>query len=444
MDEQTHTTLGREILTAVRNELYLSLRFLDAALSGLRYELNPLTATTATDGETLYFQPHYLFRSYDENPVLVNRACLHSLLHCLFSHLYIEAKPDRSLWDLCCDLCVESILDSLDVPCLRRIPSDLRERTYQYIQTQGISLYTPGNLYRLLENNVFYRQNMPLLEQDFCIDSHHLWPHRKDRDTPEPRRKETNYEKWQELGDRTRTNMETFERRAGTKAGSLREMLRSSYGDPLRYDRFLRRFAVWHESLHMNEEEFDTAYYTLGMQLYHNIPLIEPLEYREEKRIRDLVIAVDTSGSVHGTPIRRFLAETLAILQNTHRFFSDRRIHLLQFDTVIQEDLLITSWKELASLADSFVVKGFGGTDYRCVFDYIAKEQDTGRYSTLQGLMILTDGFGTYPAVPPPYPTAFLLADFLAGDTARTGDLTGPVPNWAIRLRIGQDQKELS
>ena len=435
MNTSHHITLGKEILTTARSDLYLSLRFLDAALSGLDYEMSSLISATATDGEYLYFQPRYLFRIFDENPVLVNRAYLHNLLHCLFSHLYMEAKPDRELWDLCCDICVETMIDSLDIPCLRKIPSDIREQTLHYIQEQKITLYTPGKLYHLLENSVFYCERKLLLEQDFCIDSHQFWPRREDNQKQQERQKQQREEKWQELADKTRTNMETFQRRAGTTAGHLRETLKLSHQSHMSYDRFLRRFATWQESIHINEEEFDTTYYTLGMELYGSIPLIEPLEYREEKKIRNLVIAIDTSGSVHGTPIRCFLSETLAILQNSHRFFRNSQIHLLQFDTIVQEDLVITSHEQFASLTESFTVKGFGGTDYQCIFRYIKENLP----AALQGLMILTDGYGTYPSSPPPYPVAFLLADFLNETTSRTGEPAyDHVPSWAIRLEIDQ------
>lgn len=213
MDTPSHTALGREILSTVRSDLYLSLRFLDAALSGLTFEMSPLIPSSATDGERLYFQPHYLFRSYDENPVLVNRAFLHNLLHCLFSHLYLEPVQNRELWDLCCDICTESILDSLDVPCLRKIPSSLREETYRFIQDNQITLLTPGRLCRLFEGSVFYQRNMLLLEQEFCIDSHVFWPGSREDGPQKQEQQKRLQEKWQELGDKTRTSMETFERR---------------------------------------------------------------------------------------------------------------------------------------------------------------------------------------------------------------------------------------
>lgn len=51
---ETHQQLiqiGSRILSASRNELYLSMRFLDVALSSLRYEMNLSSLYVGTDGE---------------------------------------------------------------------------------------------------------------------------------------------------------------------------------------------------------------------------------------------------------------------------------------------------------------------------------------------------------------------------------------------------------
>ncbi len=436
MDNLALTKLGKEILSTAQGELYLSMRFLDVALSGLTFELNPLIQRTATDGEKLYFQPRFLLTAYEENPVIVNRAYLHSLIHCLFSHLYLPPKEKRALYDLCCDICAESLIDSLDYPCLKIISSSLREQTYQFISEQT-RLYTPGKLYRLLDKSAFYRENGPSLEQEFTVDTHQFWP----ADNTQEREQQQNRQSyWQDVQDKTRTSMETFQRRAGTRAGNFLQFLRADRSGT-RYDYFLKRFARLRESMRINPEEFDLAYYTLGMDLYGNVPLIEPLEYREEKKIRELVIAVDTSGSCQGRPVKKFLSETLAILQNSHSFFSHIRLHLLQFDTVIQDEKVITELPVLREMAESFQVKGFGGTDYRCVFDHLADRQAAGILRELQGLLILTDGYGTFPNGPPPYPTAFLLADFLNRD--HTGAVAmDRVPSWAMRLRINEEELE--
>ena len=52
--------LGREILFSARTELYMSLPFLDAALSALAVSDGFDTATLATDAKSLYFSGTWL------------------------------------------------------------------------------------------------------------------------------------------------------------------------------------------------------------------------------------------------------------------------------------------------------------------------------------------------------------------------------------------------
>jgi predicted metal-dependent peptidase len=52
------------------------------------------------------------------------------------------------------------------------------------------------------------------------------------------------------------------------------------------------------------------------------MPLIEPLEYKEVRRIKDFVIAIDTSGSVSGEEVQTFLQKTYNILLQENSFFS--------------------------------------------------------------------------------------------------------------------------
>lgn len=55
------------------------------------------------------------------------------------------------------------------------------------------------------------------------------------------------------------------------------EKSRQSYAD------FLRKFSVLREEMHADPDEFDLNYYTYGLRLYGNMPLIEPVESREVK-----------------------------------------------------------------------------------------------------------------------------------------------------------------
>lgn len=52
------------------------------------------------------------------------------------------------------------------------------------------------------------------------------------------------------------------------------------------------------------------------------MPLIEPLEYKDVKRIKEFVIAIDTSGSTSGELVQRFVEKTYNILKQEESFFS--------------------------------------------------------------------------------------------------------------------------
>ena len=87
------------------------------------------------------------------------------------------------------------------------------------------------------------------------------------------------------------------------------------------YKKMLERFAVMGEELKINDDEFDYIYYTYGLEHYDNMPLIEPLEYKDERRVRDFAIVIDTSASCMGSTVRSFLRTTYDILKSTESFY---------------------------------------------------------------------------------------------------------------------------
>ena len=98
---------------------------------------------------------------------------------------------------------------------------------------------------------------------------------------------------------------------AGSIVQNLKEVNRERYD----YRDFLKRFAVLGEKTKINDDEFDYVFYTYGLQLYDNMPLVEPLEYKDVKSIKEFVIAIDTSGSVIGDLVQEFIQKTYNILQ---------------------------------------------------------------------------------------------------------------------------------
>ena len=85
----------------------------------------------------------------------------------------------------------------------------------------------------------------------------------------------------------------------------------------------------------INDDEFDYIYYTYGLKHYGNMPLIEPLEFKDEKRVRDFVIVLDTSASCMGATVRAFLRKTYDILKGSESLSSKVNVHIIQCDSDI-------------------------------------------------------------------------------------------------------------
>ena len=80
-------------------------------------------------------------RVFRNNPKYLDRAYLHTVLHCIFSHLWIRGNRDVRKWNLACDIAVEYTIDGMNKPCTRRILSWSRQKLYEELRAEkrGIS-----------------------------------------------------------------------------------------------------------------------------------------------------------------------------------------------------------------------------------------------------------------------------------------------------------------
>ncbi len=423
MSEQTQwewqQEMADEILSLIRSELYLELRFMDVALSALSWKPAEGIDTFGTDGETLYYSMERLLQVYPVNSAFLNRLYLHSILHCIFSHLWLCGNRQRPLWDLACDVMVEYTIDHMDKPSTRRVLSLLRKDLYGRLEKQQMGI-SAAVIYQWLSD--ISPEEFQALQREFYTDTHKYWPESKQMNmAPEVIQK-----RWEQIGRQTQMRME----QRGEDKAEGQELLeqemqagRSRRG----YRDFLRKFTVLREEMHLDPEEYDLNYYSYGLRLYGNMPLLEPVETREIQKIQDFVIVVDTSYSTSGDLVKAFLQETFDILMEKEHFFADSRIHVIQCDDRIQTDQLITNEKELESLLQSFTIVGGGGTDFRPAFVYVNQLRESGELEHLRGMLYFTDGKGVYPQKRPDYQTAFLFF----GNYEEAA-----VPPWAMRLRI--------
>ena len=212
---------------------------------------------------------------------------------------------------------------------------------------------------------------------------------------------------------------------------AVREQLAVSARRTTDYRAFLRRFSALREETPIDADSFDYGYYAYGLRHFGNMPLIEPLETREVRKIEDFVIAIDTSMSTSGELVRAFLSRTYELLQENTSFFRHFNLRILQCDDQLRSDKEVTNARELAEYMEHFELIGQSATDFRPVFEHVDRLNAEGAFRHLRGLLYFTDGLGIYPKKRPKYDAAFVM---LEGEA-----YPDKVPSWGIRAVISED-----
>ena len=431
--------LGKQILCASRDELYLGMRFLDVALSSLDYQMNLEVSPFGTDGAVIYFQPQQLGGMYRQNRILVNRGYLHMIYHCIFRHMwkaYPEAKKEQlqtstRLWNLSCDIAVEHLIDGNFHRSVRFSRSLLRRETYRKLEVEE-KLLNAERIFKMLQKWNLGETELEKLEVEFYVDDHRYWENQQPEQKKNPDSQLNR--KWQEINEKMETDLETFSKEASEKNGDLLGQMKVENREKHDYRTFLRKFAVLREEMGVDVDTFDYTFYSYGLSLYGNMPLIEPQETKEVKKVQEFVVVVDTSMSCSGELVKKFLQETYSILCENKSFFRKVNVHIIQCDEQVQSDVKITNEKELKAYMESLTLYGEGGTDFRPAFAYVDELVRQGEFGDLRGLIYFTDGYGIFPGKMPAYKTAFV---FLEEDYRDTD-----VPAWAIKLVLEEEGLE--
>lgn len=457
--QQRLNDIAKDAIRLAKSTLLVNLRFLDAALSRLLDEACPAAPYMTTDGKYLLYNPREVLIRYKSEQTRLTRDYLHILLHCVFRHMFIHTLLDQAKWDLACDIAVEKSITDLKLKTV----SSSRENKQSTVLTKlsgQLNLLTAEKLYRFFLDGNIPDHQLEMWRELFSVDDHSLWyvPDHSDSivrlqgqgkddqntrrtgglsfDEQDPSGESDLYEigseeDWITISERMKVDMETFGKQRGIGAGGLLQNLREVTREKYDYASFLRKFAVMNEAMKINDDEFDYIYYTYGMKLYGRVPLIEPLEYKEVKQIKEFVVAIDTSGSVVGEQVQSFVQKTYNILKTTESFATKINLHIIQCDADLQEDAKLTSQEEFDAYMKTMVLHGFGGTDFRPVFTYVDKLVKNKEFSNLKGLIYFTDGYGDFPEKKPNYETAFVFV--------RDEYEIPEVPPWAIKLILQKD-----
>lgn len=487
-------SLSGKILQDSRNELCFELRYLSPAICALTPQVNTELRSIGTDGIFLAVHPKVLLSLFEQDRRLVNRIYLHEVFHCLFRHIFkpLRLTPARGavsqlpaqtagvvgvgatptlqestqgcmageqsnaagvqssevtdqtggtavqpassdLWDLACDMAVEFLIDDTCARSVRMgrsvLQADMRQRLLREVKVLNAE-----SIFKALSQMELTDRFLARLRAEFCVDDHSLWPSHQDipKDSPKMPEIAILRKKWEDLSGKTVTMMEADNGERGSGGGGYLEQTKVENREKYDYKAFLRKFACLREECTVDPDSFDYIFYSFGFSLYGNMPLIEPQETREVRRIEDFVVVIDVSMSVSGSLVRSFLEQTYSVLTESETYLRKINVHIIQCDETIRSDVKITSREELDDYMEKFELTGQGGTDFRPAFEYVNGLLEKKEFQSLRGLIYFTDGKGIYPKRKPPYESAFVFMEKDYQDR--------DVPPWAIRLVLMEDE----
>ena len=422
--DEKASILAAEILTLSRNLLLVNFRFLDRAIANIRFVQHP-DVTFATDGRNIYYSPWFVLSMYRTEQTSVVRSMLHSMLHCVFRHNFIGENIDRSAWNLAADVAVENAINELNTETMRVNCQKDQGLLLDKLRSE-VPVMTAERIFHYLVKNEYADGVMDKERVPFVGDDHTGW-YSKGAGQVDIEADIDLEELWKEISKRMQTELEVVMGNDDALTQNLRDINRTRYD----YTEFLRHFGVHGEVMHLSDEEFDINYYTYGINHYGNIPLIEPLEYKDERKIRDFVIAIDTSGSVKGEVVEKFVRHTHDILARQESFETRMNLYIIQCDDRIEDVAHITSSDEFEDYLKSMEIQGLGETDFRPVFAYVNQLIVEKKLTDLRGLLYFTDGKGIFPAAKPDYDVAFIIQD--------DGFRKQWVPDWAMKLYLEEE-----
>lgn len=438
--------LAKDILILSRNTLLVNLRFLDMALS--QFKLVPIECSTfLTDGKHIFYNPSYILKCYKTEKEVMARDFLHIVLHCVFKHMYTNPNLEHTYWDLACDIAVENMIAELNIASVTAKREKQQEK-YLLAIKQELQQVTAERVYAFLKGTVTNPKEIEQIRDLFTADNHEVWymyekeiesryelisNSRQSRGQAEGFKGKCEMANvWQQIAERMQVDLMTFGKQRGFNPGTIMQNLKAVNREKYDYTMFLKKFAVMGETMKINDNEYDYIFYTYGLQLYKKMPLIEPLEYKEIKAIKEFVIAIDTSGSTSGDLVQRFVQKTYNILKSTESFFTKINLYIIQCDAEIQEIKKITNQKEFDHYLKTMKIHGLGGTDFRPVFEYVEKLRQKQEFLNLKGMIYFTDGYGEFPVKKPDFETAFVFVD----DEYNNFD----TPPWGIKLILQKDE----
>ena len=445
------------------------------ALNLLKLKSTDSYILISTDKEYLLYYPEHVVREHRLLGIKgIQYAILHAVMHGLLGHWELDGHyGERNLLWLTMDREVGHLLEEMGYE--NKAVQDANEDIDELLGT----CYDLGMYFRLRKDKKMARR---FAKKDFHmllqIDIHEFWRKKKEQqnevsdanEMPELTAEEMKSnndkdagqngagdddeksKKWEKareafsgadgkVGGRSIAGVLKSAKQSryqyGTGAGNVKAGVDAAKANDNSYYELLRQFLTNSKEQKATPEAIDYALYQYGLELYGDVPLLEPPDSEELLELNTICLAIDTSGSCSGEVANRFLRETYNLFRDLQSISTGGDLYLFQCDAMIQSE---EYYERIVDLAEVMEKKkelyGFGGTSFTPVFERISNLEEEGK--KIDCLIYFSDAEGDFPKTQPEYPVFFVL-DKTEQEIKSDYWLRNNVPEWVTLVGMGKE-----
>jgi predicted metal-dependent peptidase len=367
---QTHEQHAQRALSAARVKLILGRDAKSAFFATLVLRLQPYVdwqiETIATDGKSLHYCPTFVTGLSPDELVGV---LAHEAMHCALAHPFRRGSRDPEQWNIACDLAINPLLVQAGIvlPRNRLMPGEGTHASFEPFKSAD-------EYYCLLSQPPL---SSPTNEQESSAGADPggcgqvIDPKQDD-----PASQQQHEADWKVA----LVQAQQAAHGRGELPQGLGRTVQQIVHPPADWRCLLRAFVA-------QQAKNDYSWLRPNRRLLVQ-GLYLPGVHSEE--LGEVVLAVDTSGSISEELLNRFAVEVNAVLEAY-----DCTLTVLYHDTDIQA---IQTWTSVDGPLQLTPVGG-GGTNHGCVFEWLEQSAVTPAC-----VICLTDLETTFPDTTPPYP----------------------------------------
>ena len=339
--------------------------FYGLLLMHMRFGLDEACDTAYTDGYRINFSPVFLESlSNDE----VDFVLMHEILHVVLKHCFRGRKVDPYLFNVACDIVVNSnILYSKNMNLKYITLEKYGESMHLAPNGKEGYLYTAEEVYNMLIKDSLSKNRGKSVKGE-SFDDHSHWEEADDDFT---------IDEWEKRVIDAAESSAKRDTSVGNIPLGVQRYISSLKNATIDWRMLLNDFI----SLEVGDYSFTPPDRRIDGPFF--MPDFNEMVEKEDDP-KEILFMIDTSGSVNSNQITQAYSEIKGALEQ----FTSLTGYLGFFDYVVYEP------KEFSSIEDilEIIPKGGGGTNFFAVFEYVNNLENKPK-----AIIILTDGYATFP-----------------------------------------------